>query len=112
MRNYILSNYLGFRLPNEYVLNAVSTTSVIDCAFQCLNDECCSSITYQAASEERQKNCQLNIVRSLNYSGHFIRDEHADYYELLDKVCTVHNLKCNTSMATRTLNHIQYFHIL
>lgn len=86
--------YLGFRLPNEYVWKTVSATSVVDCGFQCLDEECCASITYHASSEIYQKNCHLNNVLSLNYSGSLLRDEHANYYELVDvyKVSTVREI--------------------
>ena len=91
MNNNVLSHYLGFRLTSEYVFKALSTTSVIECAFRCLNEECCASITYRVSSKDHKKNCHLNI-QSLNYPEYLLRDEHANYYEFFysNKVYTLY----------------------
>jgi hypothetical protein len=64
----------------------VSAISVVFCGFQCLDEKCCASITYheEHSSETYQKNCPLNNVFSLNYSGSLLQDENANYYELVD----------------------------
>lgn len=76
------SHYLGFRFAEEFVLENVSATSVVDCGLQCLHKKCCASITYHTSLTKF--NCHLNHVISLQFSGLMLRDEDAEYYELVD----------------------------
>ena len=43
-----------------------------------------SHTTKNTHQKHTEKNCQLNNVFSLNYSGSLLRDENANYYELVE----------------------------